>query len=68
MESMRADEEFVIEENENDELSESMALPETPSPRVNTYVINHTSKGINKVGKFSQNTSIAHTRANSSKA
>jgi hypothetical protein len=44
--------EFVIEEN--DELSESMALPETPSPRVGSYIVNHTSKGVNKkVGKCS---------------
>ena len=67
---MRADKDFVIEEglDENEELSESMALPQTPSPRVGQFVINHTSKGINKIGKFSQNTSAAHTRANSSKA
>lgn len=65
---MRADEELGAEGDENDEMSESMALPQTPSPRVNQYIMNHISKGINKVGKFSQNTSVAHTRANSSKA
>lgn len=54
-ESMQGDKDLVIEEglHENDELSDSMLLPETPSPRVGQYVINHTSKGINKVGKFS---------------
>lgn len=58
-------------ENEECDLSESMAIPNSPSPKVAQFIQMQTNAAAcqyNKSKEYSESMSNAHTRANSSKA